>query len=557
MKPQVIKDLEKELDTTFEEVKELSPIANWLGKHAKYCTDDRRRINAIFISYIRNMDYIPLFFKYHDVNSIKYLQLKYCELKDISFLKELKNLTQLDLSSNQISDISFIKDLKKLRSLSLSSNQISDISFIKDLKNLWGLNLRSNQINNISPLKNLKRTINFNLRSNQIKILPKWITQFLVDIIWKEDGSGLNLYGNPIETPPIEIVKQGKQAIKDWFNSPKADNHEIKLILTGNTTAGKTSLLNFLMTGEYKETNNSTHGINIKRWKPFEDKELNVNIWDFGGQEYYHATHRLFLTSNSVYVLLWEKCKNKSDLFPTEIKISGKEKAEIKDLQHYDYSYWLKLIRKYDRPNQTGFQNLSGLSPIFMVQNKIDEAGNETEPTNDQLQKDFAVTGDYHISIKNAFEEKETNKKHWRKFNDFKQDLIDELQKAATGKEIQLYIANIREAIRQKQNENIWNWETYEKFCYDEAKAEMTAERMKILTQYLHDTGVILYFGYDEELPKESILRDTVFINPKYVCDTIYDILDYKVQEENGKFTKQHVIDVLGDCWYRRFESLD
>ncbi len=343
----------------------------------------------------------------------------------------------------------------------------------------------------------------------------------------------LNLEGNPIFFPPIEIVKQGQQAIKDWFDSPKTENNEIKLILTGNTTAGKTTLVNFLTKGEYTEKTNSTHGIQITKWKI---DNLNVNIWDFGGQEYYHATHRLFLTSNSVYLLLWEKSKNKTDLFPTEIMISGKEKPEIKDLQHYKYDYWLDLTRKYAKE-----------SPIFIIQNKIDdiEKGNEKEPTSDIAIRKYEVKEDYHLSIKEAYYQKDNLDSEYNlQFRIFKNNLIKTLQETAKGREIQVYIANVREKIREHAEENIWNWQQYKDFCYKEAKAEMTEQRMKILTQYLHDTGVILYYGYTASLQK-TILKENVFINPSYVTKTIYNILDYKVQDNKGKFTKQQVTDKL------------
>ncbi|MEA3451613.1 MAG: COR domain-containing protein, partial [Bacteroidota bacterium] len=443
--------------------------------------------------------------------------------------------------------------------LDLSKNNITSISFIENFKSLKKLNLYRNQVSDISPLKNLKSLRNLKLQNNPFKKLQAWIINFNLTIKWEKRSpkniyNAIYLYDNPIISPPIEIVKQGKQAIKDWFNSPKTENNEIKLIITGNTTTGKTTLVNFLTKEKYSDTNNSTHGIQINKWKlplnPLkgeENKVLNVNIWDFGGQEYYHATHRLFLTSNSVYLLLWEKSKNKTDLFPTEIMISGKEKPEIQDLQHYKYEYWLDLTRKFAKE-----------SPIFIIQNKIDDLknGNQEEPTDNKAIQKYAVKKDYHISVKEAFNQKDnTNNEYNLQFRIFKNNLIKTLQETAKGREIQVYIANVREKIREHAEENIWNWQQYKDFCYKEAKAEMTDERMKILTQYLHDTGVILYYGYIIRLiaPSgltdfaDSKLKNTVFISPSYVTETIYNILDYKVQDNKGKFTKQDVTYKLQD----------
>ena len=32
---------------------------------------------------------------------------------------------------------------------------------------------------------------------------------------------------------------------------------------------------------------------------------MRLSTWDFGGQEIYHATHQFFLTSRSLFLLLW------------------------------------------------------------------------------------------------------------------------------------------------------------------------------------------------------------------------------------------------------------
>ena len=32
---------------------------------------------------------------------------------------------------------------------------------------------------------------------------------------------------------------------------------------------------------------------------------MRLAVWDFGGQEIYHATHQFFLTDQSLFVLVW------------------------------------------------------------------------------------------------------------------------------------------------------------------------------------------------------------------------------------------------------------
>lgn len=60
------------------------------------------------------------------------------------------------------------------------------------------------------------------------------------------------LYNNPITTPPLEIVKQGNEAVLAYFDSIEQSEkegkevqglNELKLLLVGEGAAGKTSLL--------------------------------------------------------------------------------------------------------------------------------------------------------------------------------------------------------------------------------------------------------------------------------------------------------------------------
>ena len=87
----------------------------------------------------------------------------------------------------------------------------------------------------------------------------------------------------------------------------------------------------------------STEGIDVQEYHFFgqDNQEFRVNIWDFGGQEIYHATHQFFLTKRSLYLLVWEA---RTD-------------------QHLiSFDYWLNVIKL-----------LSNSSPTIIVLNKIDE----------------------------------------------------------------------------------------------------------------------------------------------------------------------------------------
>ena len=98
------------------------------------------------------------------------LDLRRCELKDISDVSRFKNLKSLYLQHNNISDLTPISGLSKLDVLHLHDNRISDITPLKKLTNIQTLFLYDNKVSDVSVLKNLTNmtvlVIDNNLVSN-------------------------------------------------------------------------------------------------------------------------------------------------------------------------------------------------------------------------------------------------------------------------------------------------------------------------------------------------------------------------------------------------------
>jgi hypothetical protein len=63
-----------------------------------------------------------------------------------------------------------------------------------------------------------------------------------------------------------------------------------------------------------------------------------IHLWDFGGQEYYHATHRLFMSNNILYLLIWETATNH--------QYENEQKAQF----DYPVSYWQKKYQSFCAP---------------------------------------------------------------------------------------------------------------------------------------------------------------------------------------------------------------
>ena len=86
-----------------------------------------------------------------------------------------------------------------------------------------------------------------------------------------------------------------------------------------------------------------TDGIAIQKWpiSVHDDREIRLNVWDFGGQEVMHSTHQFFLTKRSLYVIVLDAR-------------AGEDQGNL--------HYWLEMSRVYGSD-----------SPVLIVVNKCDE----------------------------------------------------------------------------------------------------------------------------------------------------------------------------------------
>jgi hypothetical protein len=78
------------------------------------------------------------------------------QISDISPLSHLTQLAYLDLSQTNVSDISPLRNLNHLTSLVLSGTPVSDMSPLSQLTNLKYLNLRGSRASDLSSLQKLE-----------------------------------------------------------------------------------------------------------------------------------------------------------------------------------------------------------------------------------------------------------------------------------------------------------------------------------------------------------------------------------------------------------------
>jgi len=159
----------------------------------------------------------------------------------------LKNLTKLYLDNNSLTFLPpEISELKNLSELSLLHNRIITLPHeISGLKNLTKLYLGNNQLKSLPPeISELKNLSKIHLDNNKLTSLPPEILELNLDIQLAGFSmvNVISLKGNPLENPPIEILKQGREAVINYFKSLEDGNeplNEVKFYWLGMEVQAK------------------------------------------------------------------------------------------------------------------------------------------------------------------------------------------------------------------------------------------------------------------------------------------------------------------------------
>jgi len=435
-------------------------------------------------------------------------------------IEKLHLLQELSLSENKLTELPvYISSLKHLTYLDLSDNLIERIpDSLVDLKKLEIIYLQDNNLDHFPlPLLELKNVTSISL-SNYGRLYPasngNLIRSIPDGLLRLKKLTYLNMHGCGVSNVPLEIISQGVDAIKNFLRSKiEADSEaflfEAKMVVVGRGNVGKTALTKKLTDPGYSlEQLKSTEGIDILKNPflfPLEDKqEFKFNIWDFGGQEKYDATHQLFITNRSIY------------LFLTEAR---------EESNYLDFYYWLNTINLF-----------SDNSPVIVVLSKFDER-KKHYPQSDFKEKFKNIVAFVDVSCADGYE---------HTVQSLKQAISDAIKLLPQkNQKLSNRWVEIRNDLEQLAATR--DYITYEEYLVVCQNNKLDKVQAGFLSQFLNDLGVIIHHKND------LLLRKTVFINTDWCVDGIYKILDDdNIFAKNGKFS----VEDLETLWNEaRFES--
>jgi Leucine-rich repeat (LRR) protein len=423
-------------------------------------------------------------------------------------IRNLKGLKRLYLHNSGLQQVpEWLGGLESLEELGLGWNNLTSLpSSLERLSKLKIILLYANRFSEIpSVLFGMRSLTEVSFMSFGAIGAKGLIKQVPADILNLPALETFDVEGHPIQIPPPEVVKQGVQAIKNYWRQQQEVGVdylcEAKLIILGEAGAGKSSLAKKIQdpTYELQPQEPSTEGIDVLRWsfpsairikqdgkEKLHNTEFKVNIWDFGGQEIYHATHQFFLTRRSLYALVSDDRKEDTD-----------------------FNYWLQVV-----------ELLSDQSPLLIVQNEKQDRQRDLDLAG--LRADFS-------NLRGALR---TNLADNRGLNELVKVIRQELEQLPhIGTPLPKTWSRVRAAL-EEDTRNYISLDEYFSICRDNGLKRR--EDNLQLSGYLHDLGICLHFQDD------PILKNRIILKPKWGTDAAYRVLDDRVILNNrGRFGLQ------------------
>ena len=445
----------------------------------------------------------------------------------------LTGLTSLDLGNNSVGDDgarTIAASLTGLTSLYLRDNSIGDEgarAIASSLSGLTSLDLRRNSIGDDGAraiAASLAGLISLDLGNNRI---GEDGARAILDAAAFHQDSRLRTLdlrdnGEMAGLLPKEVLEStDAQAILAAYRrfsaaqTAKVPLNELKLLVVGNEAVGKTSLLRYLIDGTPRDpAETRTPGIvqhekiQVQAWSP-DECQVQLNIWDFGGQEMLRGTHRFFLTERSLYLLVLEDRRQD-------------------DRSIYD---WMKTIR-----------NRGGESPIIVVINKSDNGKQDYRPDEQGLREEYAniVT----------FVRTSCNDDAWaaNSIETLRRELVRVVMNDTRLRHVLdgipanwLQIKHTVSALAH--NRAILTHADFVGLCRNPGEGEepvANEDEQRALLQLLHQLGTIVAHG----LPRDASAarREVSLLEPNWLTDAVYTIVDRaRMVEQNGEFLRQQL----------------
>lgn len=442
------------------------------------------------------------------LTKLKHLAIWETNLKELpKWIGDLTDLVGLYMGGTEgITDLpEEIGKLTNLEKLFINDTGISELpnsfSNLTKLKELLFMHTDIRRFPNLKVLSDLRKC---NLSGMSIERIPREFINSTINIYFDEEyrQEGLILKDTKLLCQPISLFAHDKEFIYAYYEEEKIHLNESKIVFLGDGESGKSHIIRRIKEeGQIVESTEyqATPGIDIvPKTCSIGEEHVNLQIWDFGGQDILHSMHRFFLTDRTLYIIVINARDNTQN-----------ERAR----------YWLNNVKSF-----------ANGCPVIVVLNKMDQnpsAGlNETLLRSDYPQMKEIIKMSALEDDKNKFDIL-TEKIFGviKTFDSYAMDFPMSWNKIKTT--------------LTKMDDNYIVDQTYRRICEDNGVEDTQIQDW--LLEWFHDLGVS--FNYRK---KDVLLSGYMVLKPQWITNAIYIILfNAKEYAKNGVVSKNDIVKLL------------
>jgi GTPase SAR1 family protein/Leucine-rich repeat (LRR) protein len=502
-------------------------------------------LNTLHLSWCESVsDLGPL----QTLTGLNTLVLKGCALlPDLGQLRTLTGLTWLDLSlCKLVSDLEPLRTLTGLTCLELfMCKLVSDLSPLRTLTRLTNLNLYGcmlvSDLEPLRPLTELSRLI-LDFCKPLSDLTP------LLDLAKLQH---LDVLNTAVPLPDHLRDSFDASAIMAWYRENKLATGkrplaEVKLLLVGQGRVGKTQLrLRFfdgmgiahhdptLESTKHIDYTEATHTLPENHRTKF--SQVKLRVWDFGGQNELHSSHRFFLGSQRCFYIL---------------VLAADRPANGESSDSNRLNYWLRVIAEYGRRDK------DRRAPVLIVvtRSDVERAKSYREEMDEAVEtaRKYDWFGAHVVEVVRGLGwsrglSETTHKAIWER-HEAAAKLLDAAINAHLATVIDLdqeispiyhaAKAFVEKAFSKERSDDDSNLRTclagddLKRFAelFEQSKAQKTEEEREGLRRdclgLLNSLGVVHWVGDMPEIDRQNRwnLRDIAF-NPEWVRRPVYDLI--------------------------------
>jgi hypothetical protein len=245
----------------------------------------------------------------------------------------LTSLMDLDVSDNPLTALpSSIGRLTRLTSLSAACCELTTLpEEIGRLTSLGRLTLGANSLASLpETISGLTTLTRLDLAGNRLTGLPEGIGRLTaLTALWLGGNrlirlpeslsrfhglEHLDLRGNPsLFSPPPEVADQGQAETLKFLRMCDGDpvyRWQSRILVVGDASAGKTSLIRRLRRKGFRPEERQTHGLRVSgltvRHPRRPAVDMKLDLWDLGGRPEHRAANLSHLSDESLILLVWD-----------------------------------------------------------------------------------------------------------------------------------------------------------------------------------------------------------------------------------------------------------